>query len=103
HALWGLDRFARSLRNIFPGIALVVGRRRARTCGPRAGGAVILAFQCDAETLVHGRLRRLRRGGGRRGEEGERGPGRTDDRRRRYDLFGIHGLDLCETTTVSGK
>src|SRR5262249_12789595 len=41
HAFWRLDRLARSLRNILPGIALIVGGRSPCAGGAGAGGAIV--------------------------------------------------------------
>ena len=41
HAFWRLDRLARSLRNILPGIALIVGDRSPCAGGAGAGGAIV--------------------------------------------------------------
>src|SRR5260221_3210057 len=73
HAFWRLDRLARSLRNILPGIALIVGGRSPCAGGAGAGGAIVVALQRNAEAFVHCWLRRLRPGSFRRSEQGQPG------------------------------
>src|SRR6266516_2303266 len=51
HAFWRLDRLARSLRNILPGIALIVGGRSPCAGGAGAGGAIVVALQRNAEAF----------------------------------------------------
>src|SRR4029077_16544928 len=94
HAFWRLDRLARSLRNILPGIALIVGGRSPCAGGAGAGGAIVVALQRNAEAFVHCGLRGLRPGSCRRSEHGQRGGEGTDDGSSADDVFRPHGILL---------
>src|ERR1700683_1878776 len=83
------DRLACAALDKFPGISLEIDGRRPLTCRPRAGCAVVLTLQRDAEALflmssdrsVSFRLRQ-RRGGGDGSERARHGASedeRTDD------------------------
>src|SRR5262249_62401537 len=74
-AFWIFDRFASSLRHIFPVFALVIHRRCASAGSASAGLAIILSFQSDAIAFVHGWLRRNRTRRSGRSKKGGRGSG----------------------------
>src|SRR5262245_37473383 len=100
HAFWRLDRLARSLRNILPSIALIVGGRSPCAGGAGAGGAIVVALQRNAEAFVHCGLRGLRPGSCRRSEHGQRGGEGTDDGSSADDVFRPHGILLSRETGV---
>src|SRR5262249_1109535 len=101
HAFWRLDRLARSLRNILPGIALIVGGRSPCAGGAGAGGTIVVALQRNAETFVHCGLRGLRPGSCRRSDHGQRGGEGTDDGSSADYFFRPHGILLSRETGVA--
>src|SRR5262245_19686869 len=52
----GLCRDAAALGDQFPGVSLIIHSRCPGTGRPRAGGAVILAFESNAEAFFQGCL-----------------------------------------------
>src|SRR6266852_195670 len=83
-----LDRVASALGDVFPGIALIIGRGGSGAGRARTGGTIVVALERDAEALVLGRLRRFwrsrprsRHHGERRGQSArERQPIKTENR-----------------------
>ena len=70
---------ASSLRDVLPGVALVIGGRSARAGGAGAGCAVIVALHGDAKASFHSGLWWLRPGDCRRGDHGKGGRERASD------------------------